>query len=68
MGSLSYLLNGYNIKIVSFFVSRLDIDISFALFVVVKVIFAYVMCAFETLFLLRFFPWLLGRKQQKAIL
>lgn len=57
-----YLLHGYSISVFLFLLSIMHISLTGPLLVFSKVIAAYVMCSIETVIILRFFPWILGRR------
>ena len=58
-----YLLHTRNIRLLLRGLALLHIELPFPALVCVKVLFAYVMCGLETLLLLRFLPWAIGRKK-----
>ena len=61
-----YLFHTRNIKLLLKGLAFLHVELPFAALVCVKVVFAYVTCGIETLLLLRFLPWVLGRKKERG--
>lgn len=60
-----YLLHGYNTYVVTCALRFLNVELPEVVLVILKLGFAYVGCGIETRLILRFFPWMLGRKRVK---
>lgn len=61
-----YLLHEYNIPAFVFLLSKLHISLNGPVLVVAKLAAAYVLCSLETIVILRFFPWILGKRTHSA--
>lgn len=57
-----YLLHGYNVIALTYILSKTHIFLSTPLLVVAKLVFAYLACGVETMFILRYIPWVLGKR------
>lgn len=57
-----YLFHGYNIYALTCILNYLHIQLPEAVLICLKLIFVYVGCGIETMLILRYFPWMLGRK------
>jgi surface polysaccharide O-acyltransferase-like enzyme len=62
-----YLLCSVNITVFTYAVSALNIDLPVWALIILCLVFTYVMCGLEALFLLRFFPWAVGKKRRSTV-
>ena len=61
-----YLLHSFNIAALAKMLSLLHIRIPFYPFAIIKTAFALFTCSIESLILIRFFPWVIGRGSTKT--
>lgn len=57
-----YLLHGFDVLALTWVLSKAHIELTMPILVCAKVLFAYIACTIETLIILRFFPWVLGKR------